>query len=414
MSTPANTKAVAIIGGGPAGLMAAETLTQAGIKVEVYDAMPSVGRKFLMAGKGGMNISNAEPFDKLLSRYGAGLATLETSLSNFSPEHLITWIQSLGISTFVGSSGRVFPIDMKAAPLLRAWLHRLKTSGAEFHVRHQWLGWSDQHQLRFHTPNGEKIISADITILALGGASWPTLGSTGNWVELLNDKLVKIRPLKPANCGFDISWSSYFVERCAGEPLKSVRITFTADGLEHSQKGECVITKTGIEGGLIYSLSSVIRDAIDTMGYALITIDLTPDIDFASLLKKVSLPRGKQSLANHLRKKLKLSGVKSALLHEVLSSAEFSDPIRLCETIKALPVKLISTRPIEEAISSAGGVCFDELDEYLMIKALPGVFCAGEMLDWEAPTGGYLLTACFATGHRAGLGALAWHNKSTH
>lgn len=414
MSTPANTKSVTIIGGGPAGLMAAETLIQAGIKVDIYDAMPSVGRKFLMAGKGGMNISNAEPFDKLLSRYGTGRAPLETSLSNFRPEHLITWIQSLGIGTFVGSSGRVFPSDMKAAPLLRAWLHRLKTSGAEFHVRHQWLGWNDKHQLRFHTPSGEKIISADITILALGGASWSTLGSTGNWAALLNSQSVNIKPLKPANCGFDTNWSSHFIERCAGEPLKSVRITFTGDGLEQPQKGECVITQAGIEGGLIYSLSSVLRDKIDTAGSAVIYIDLTPDIDFASLLKKASLPRNKQSLANYLRKQLKLSGVKSALLHEVLSPAEFSDPIRLCETIKALPVKLISARPIDEAISSAGGVCFDELDENLMIKALPGVFCAGEMLDWEAPTGGYLLTACFATGHRAGLGALTLLNKSTH
>lgn len=392
--------------------MAAEILIQGGVKVNVYDAMPSVGRKFLMAGKGGMNISNAEPLDKLLSRYGAGRPYLDNMLSAFDPNALNAWLNELGINTFIGSSGRIFPSDMKAAPLLRAWLHRLRTAGVMFHVRHQWLGWTDNNCLRFSTPNGEKTVATDATVLALGGASWPQLGSTGAWVLLLTDKTVAISPLKPANCGFDVGWSDYFRSHFAGQPLKSVQISFTAAGINYSQKGEFVITETGLEGGLIYSQSARLRDEITAFGSVTIHIDLAPDKDSTTLINNVSAPRGKQSLANHLRKRLKLAGVQSALLREVLSPAEFADPLHLCAAIKALPIKLTAPRPIDEAISSAGGVCFNALDDKLMIGNMPGVFCAGEMLDWEAPTGGYLLTACFATGRAAGLGALAWCNRT--
>jgi len=410
----ANTKTVAIIGGGPAGLMAAEVLIKSGIKVDVYDAMPSVGRKFLMAGKGGMNISNAEPFDRFLTRYGASRSYIETLLSDFGPGALVAWLKELGINTFTGSSGRIFPTDMKAAPLLRAWLHRLRAAGVVFHVRHQWLGWTENNALRFNTANGEKTSAADATILALGGGSWPQLGSTGAWVPLLHNKSVTINPLKPANCGFEVDWSEYFRSRFAGQPLKSVQLSLIAAGQQVSQKGEFVITQTGLESGLIYSLSALLRDEIAAVGSVTVYIDLAPDNDFDTLLGKVSIPRGKQSLANHLRKRLKLSAVKIALLHEVLSTDDCADPMRLCTTIKALPIKLTGARPIEEAISSAGGICFSAIDDKLMLSAMPGVFCAGEMLDWEAPTGGYLLTACFATGRMAGLGALAWCQQIQH
>lgn len=410
----ANTKTVAIIGGGPAGLMAAEVLIKSGIKVDVYDAMPSVGRKFLMAGKGGMNISNAEPFDRFLTRYGASRSYIETLLSDFGPGALVAWLKELGINTFTGSSGRIFPTDMKAAPLLRAWLHRLRAAGVVFHVRHQWLGWTENSDLRFNTANGEKTSAADATILALGGGSWPQLGSTGAWVPLLHNKSVTINPLKPANCGFEVDWSEYFRSRFAGQPLKSVQLSLIAAGQQVSQKGEFVITQTGLESGLIYSLSALLRDEIAAVGSVTVYIDLAPDNDFDTLLGKVSIPRGKQSLANHLRKRLKLSAVKIALLHEVLSTDDCADPMRLCTTIKALPIKLTGARPIEEAISSAGGICFSAIDDKLMLSAMPGVFCAGEMLDWEAPTGGYLLTACFATGRMAGLGALAWCQQIQH
>jgi len=410
----ANTKTVAIIGGGPAGLMAAEVLIKSGIKVDVYDAMPSVGRKFLMAGKGGMNISNAEPFDRFLTRYGASRSYIETLLSDFGPGALVAWLKELGINTFTGSSGRIFPTDMKAAPLLRAWLHRLRAAGVVFHVRHQWLGWTENSDLRFNTANGEKTSAADATILALGGGSWPQLGSTGAWVPLLHNKSVTINPLKPANCGFEVDWSEYFRSRFAGQPLKSVQLSLIVAGQQVSQKGEFVITQTGLESGLIYSLSALLRDEIAAVGSVTVYIDLAPDNDFDTLLGKVSIPRGKQSLANHLRKRLKLSAVKIALLHEVLSTDDCADPMRLCTTIKALPIKLTGARPIEEAISSAGGICFSAIDDKLMLSAMPGVFCAGEMLDWEAPTGGYLLTACFATGRMAGLGALAWCQQIQH
>jgi uncharacterized flavoprotein (TIGR03862 family) len=397
---------VAVIGGGPAGLMAAEVISQAGIKVDVYDAMPSLGRKFLMAGKGGLNITHSEPYDEFLSRYGSRSTYIKPMLDRFDANTVREWVHQFGIKTFVGSSGRIFPAEMKAAPLLRAWLHRLRRSGVTFHVRHQWLGWSESnpHNLRFSSPQREQEVNADAVVLALGGGSWPKLGSTGIWVRLLVERGVQVNPLLPANCGFDVAWSEHFRERFAGQPLKSVVAAFN----EINQRGDCVITSTGIEGSLIYALSARLRDEIALRESTTLNLDLAPDITMAMLIKKFSQPRGKQSLANHLRKHLGIEGVKAALLREVLSTEQLNDPIKLCSTIKALPITLAATRPIEEAISSAGGISFDAVDGHLMLRALPGIFCAGEMLDWEATTGGYLLNACFASGKTAGEGVVAW------
>ncbi|WP_269454862.1 TIGR03862 family flavoprotein [Methylomonas methanica] len=399
---------VAIIGAGPAGLMAAEVLSQAGVNVTVYDAMPSAGRKFLMAGKGGMNITHSEPLKQFLSRYGARRAELEPILNDFSPDALRAWVQGLGIETFVGTSGRVFPTEMKAAPLLRAWLHRLRSNGVQFRMRHRWLGWSE-NSLRFDTPDGERIIQASTTIFALGGGSWPQLGSTGAWQSILSQRGIAVEPLKPANCGFETAWSDYFRERFAGQPLKPVSILFNnQNGESFTQQGELTIAEYGLEGGLIYALSAPLRDEIAASGSAAIQLDLLPDRSLANIIDRLAKPRGKDSLSNHLRKRLGISGAKAALLREALSAAEMVDPAKLAETLKALPIALTATRPIAEAISSAGGVCFNELDQRLMLRKFPGLFIAGEMLDWEAPTGGYLLTACLATGRAAGLGALAW------
>jgi uncharacterized flavoprotein (TIGR03862 family) len=399
---------VAIIGGGPSGLMAAEVLSQAGVKVDLYDAMPSVGRKFLMAGKGGLNITHSEPFAKLLSRFGSRQNHIKPMLDSFGPEALRTWVRDLGIETFVGSSGKVFPIDMKAAPLLRKWLHKLRIGGVNFHVRHHWLGWQDG-ALRFQTPEGERTVIADAVILALGGGSWPQLGSTGTWVPLLLQHQVPVAPLQPANCGFDVNWSELFRSRFAGQPLKSIRVSVdNPAGLKFSEQGELLITSTGVEGNLIYKMSALLRDRISAMGGVTIYLDLVPGMSKKSLVDKVSQPRGKHSMANHLRKRVGISGVKAGLLRELLPKEVFNESLRLCEAIQAVPIKLVAARPIDEAISSAGGVAFEALDECLMIRTMPGVFCAGEMLDWEAPTGGYLLTACFASGHAAGLGVLAW------
>jgi uncharacterized flavoprotein (TIGR03862 family) len=402
-------KTVAIIGGGPAGLMAAEVLIEAGIKVDLYDAMPSVGRKFLMAGKGGMNISHAEPFDKFLSRYGTRSAYIKPWLDEFTPQALREWVLGLGIKTFIGSSGRIFPADMKAAPLLRAWLHRLRVAGVGFHMRHQWLGWieGDNAALNFATPGGERKIKADAVILALGGGSWPKLGSTGTWVPLLAQRNVLIAPLKPSNCGFDAAWSEHFRMRFAGQPLKSVCVSFrNAEAVDIRRQGELTVTANGLEGGVIYSLSALLRDEIAATGFADIHLDLLPDKDASLLIAKLSQPQGKLSTANHLRKHVGIDGVKAGLLREIVPAPDFGNPARLCSAIKVLPVKLLAARPLDEAISSAGGIAFEALDEHLMIRSLPSVFCAGEMLDWEAPTGGYLLTACFASGRAAGLGAL--------
>lgn len=402
-------KSVAVVGAGPAGLMAAEVLINAGAKVGVYDAMPSAGRKFLMAGKGGMNITHAEAFEQFLSRYAAHRGDLDASLRDFDPESLRAWVKGLGIDTFVGSSGRVFPTEMKAAPLLRAWLHRLREAGVRFHMRQRWLGWSDDGELRFANSSGELLIEADASILALGGGSWPQLGSTGSWPPLLAQQGVEVMPLKPANCGFEVAWSAYFRQRFAGLPLKAVRLHFTdSEGRTFSQAGELMLTDYGLEGGLIYACSALLREEIASAGSARIFLDLCPDRDIPNISARLALPRGKASLANHLRKRLNLEGAKAALLREVLSSAAMQNPEMLAGTLKALPVTLLATRPLAEAISSAGGVSFKALDANLMLRQRPGTFCAGEMLDWEAPTGGYLLTACLATGRTAGQGALAW------
>jgi uncharacterized flavoprotein (TIGR03862 family) len=400
---------VAVIGGGPAGLMAASVLSQNGVWVGLYEAMPSVARKFLMAGKGGMNISHSEPFEKFVSRYGRHRTDLEPMLEAFTPRMVRAWVESLGGGTFVGSSGRIFPTDMKAAPLLRSWLRHLKASGVNFHVRHLWTGWSDDGlTLRFQTPSGECSVRADAVVLALGGGSWARLGSTGAWTPLLRERGVAVEVLKPSNCGFDVVWSDYFRGRFAGHPLKNVGVCFrNSQGNQVCQLGELMVTANGVEGGAIYSLSALLRDELEKTGGAVIAIDLAPDKTVSSLASRLQ-QRGKASLANHLRKRVGIDGVKMALLREVLLPADCADPVKLAEAIKALPVRLLATRPIDEAISSAGGVMFSELNAQLMLKALPGVFCAGEMLDWEAPTGGYLLTACLATGRTAGLGALAW------
>ncbi len=394
-----------VIGGGPAGLMAAEVLSAGGARVDVYDAMPSVGRKFLLAGKGGMNITHAEPYDAFVGRYGARAGAVRPWLDAFPPAALRDWIHGLGVDTFVGTSGRVFPADMKAAPLLRAWLHRLREAGVQFHMRHRWTGWR-AGALVFDTPAGATTVDAAgaATVLALGGASWARLGSDGAWVPLLAARGVDVAPLVPSNCGFDADWSAHFAERHAGAPLTTVALALDGGAF---RKGQCVVTATGIEGSLVYALSAPIRDRIAQDGQATVLLDLLPDHDPRRVLDEVTRPRGTRSMASHLQSRLGIKGVKSGLLHECLSKAEYADPARLARALKALPLVLKRARPIDEAISSAGGVRFDALDG-AMLRDLPGVFAAGEMVDWEAPTGGYLLTACFGSGRAAGQAALDW------
>ncbi|AWT11388.1 aminoacetone oxidase family FAD-binding enzyme [Stutzerimonas frequens] len=397
---------VAIIGGGPTGLMAAEVLGQAGVNVDLYDAMPSVGRKFLLAGVGGMNITHAEDYAAFVSRYAKRAGDLRPLLDAFNPDALREWIHGLGIDTFVGSSGRVFPTDMKAAPLLRAWLKRLRESGVQLHTRQRWLGWDEHGALRIAGPQGESLIEADATLLALGGGSWARLGSDGTWVPLLEARGIAIAPLQPANCGFEVAgWSEHLREKFAGAPLKTVSLALPG---EAPRKGEFVLTAAGIEGSLVYALSARIRNRISRDGAAEVLLDLLPDRTLAQVASALARPRGSQSMAKHLHRQLKLDGVKAALLRELTDAATFQDPQALAAAIKALPIRLVRPRPLDEAISSAGGVPFEELDEGLMLRRLPGVFCAGEMLDWEAPTGGYLLTACFASGRAAAAGMLRW------
>jgi len=395
---------VVIVGGGPAGLMAAEVLSALpGLAVDVYDAMPSVGRKFLMAGKGGMNITHSEPLPDFVGRYGARAGQLAPWLAAFSPTALRDWIHGLGIDTFVGTSGRVFPTEMKAAPLLRAWLHRLRSQGVHFHVRHRWLGWSGAG-LRFATPDGEIVVQAAAVILALGGGSWARLGSDGAWVPVLRDSGIDVAPLKPANCGFDVAWSPYFSERFAGQPVKPV----VASCAGQTRQGEFNITATGIEGGLVYALSAPLRDALARDGHAALTLDLAPGRSIERLAADLARPRGRDSLANHLRRRAGIEGVKAALLRELCPPETLAAPALLAAAIKALAVPVGATRPIDEAISTAGGVSFAALDGALMLHGKPGVFCAGEMVDWEAPTGGYLLTACLASGRVAAAGVRRW------
>jgi uncharacterized flavoprotein (TIGR03862 family) len=401
---------VAVIGGGPAGLMAAEVLSASGAQVHVYDAMPSVGRKFLLAGRGGLNLTHSEPLDAFMSRFGERRAQLEPMLARFGPQQVREWAAGLGIETFVGTSGRVFPTDMKAAPLLRAWLHRLRAAGVQFHMRHRWVGDEalDPASLRFATPSGEVTASADAVVLALGGASWARLGSDGAWAPWLQAKGVDVAPLQPANCGFDgAGWSEHFSSRFAGQPFKSVAISFTdSHGRHFARKGEFVATATGIEGSLIYAASALLRDEIAEKGSATLLLDLLPDRSAEQVLAAVKHPRGARSLSSHLKSRLGLEGIKAGVLYEALSREAMHDPQQLASTIKAVPLKLVAARPIDEAISTAGGVRFDALDAQLMSKALPGVFVAGEMLDWEAPTGGYLLTASMASGAAVARGAI--------
>jgi uncharacterized flavoprotein (TIGR03862 family) len=402
-------KSVAIIGGGPAGLMAAEVSSARGLEVDVYDSMPSLGRKFLMAGKSGLNITHSEPFDKFVSRYGERRAQIEPMLKRFGPSELRQWVYGLGIETFVGTSGRVFPVGMKASPLLRAWLKRLGDAGVTFHPRHKWRGGiaaagGGSSIIRFESSDGEKEIQADVIVLALGGGSWSRLGSDGAWVPWLDQVAAQVEPLKPSNCGFDVDWSPHFRERFEGHPIKSVVLSFGS----FRQQGEFIVTKEGVEGSLIYTASALLRDEIYERGRAVMTLDLAPDRSHEWLLERLSKPRGSRTMARHLEKTVGIKGAKAGLLHEFVSKENFADAARLAHYIKNLPLPLIATRPLDEAISSAGGVKFESLDEHLMIRSWPGVFCAGEMLDWEAPTGGYLLTACFASGYTAGEGVLKW------
>jgi uncharacterized flavoprotein (TIGR03862 family) len=395
---------VAVIGGGPAGLMAAEVLSQGGVRVDVYDAMPSVGRKFLMAGKGGLNLSHAEPREQFLGRYRDRRTFVEPWLNAFGAVELRAWARDLGVETYVGSSGRIFPSDMKAAPLLRAWLHRLRATGVRFHMRHRWLGLTEGGSLRFATPDGEVAVRTDAVVLALGGGSWARLGSDGAWLPVLEELGVAVAPLRPANCGFDVPWSEHFRTKFAGQPVKSVAATFAGE----RRMGEFVVTEHGVEGGLIYALSARLRDAIEANGYADLEIDLLPGKSYERVLADVAHPRGSRSMASHLQSRVGVAGVKAGLLRECVPKEDFGVPPGLTLAIKSLKLRLVSPRPIDEAISSAGGVRFDALDEHLMLREKPGVFCAGEMLDWEAPTGGYLLTACLASGHAVGQGVLDW------
>jgi uncharacterized flavoprotein (TIGR03862 family) len=398
------TRVVAIVGGGPAGLMAAEVAATHGLEVHVFDAMPSVGRKFLMAGKSGLNLTHSEPLPGFLDRFGPAHRYIEPALTAFGPEAVRAWATDLGIETFVGSSGRVFPVDFKAAPLLRAWLRRLRGDGVRFHVRHRWTGWNEAGLLIFETPDGSDTFTADALILALGGASWPSLGSDGAWEGLLAVKGVPVAPLMPANCGFDIGWTEHISSRYLGQPVKPVTLTSDAG----TTRGEFVISATGVEGSGIYLHSAALRDRIAADGSAVLTIDLLPDWSPDRVRRALTAPRGSRSMADHLRRTVNITGVKAALARECLPPSVFADSAALARGLKALSLKATALRPIAEAISSAGGIRWGGLDERLMLRALPGVFAAGEMLDWEVTTGGYLLTACLALGWQAGSGAADW------
>ena len=450
---------IAVIGAGPAGLMAAETLAQAGHTVQVFEAKPSAGRKFLMAGRGGLNITHSEPSERFNTRYGARAPELGAMLARLDANALREWVQSLGIDTFVGSSGRVFPAEMKAAPLLRAWMQRLRKQNVQFLMRHRWLGFELDHRseeqgaeasrpasrpsekqvsearagakqtLRFESPKGEVTVTPDATILALGGGSWARLGSDGAWWPLLQQHGVELAPLLPSNGGFEIKWSQYFIEQCAGQPLKTAEFWLTTAPAKATKsrrknakaapiqsaaaqtahlRGECLMTEHGLEGGVIYTLSAALRDQILHHGSATLYVDLLPDHTAEKVFTEVSHPRGTRSLSSHLRSRLGIHGVKAALLRECLPAETFKDPLKLAAGLKALPIVLTACRPIDEAISTAGGVQFEGLTKQLMIKNLPGVFCAGEMLDWEAPTGGYLINGVIASGKAAAVGVTEW------
>lgn len=424
--------AVAVVGGGPAGLMAAEVLRQAGLAVHLFDAMPSVGRKFLLAGRGGLNLTHAEDFDAFVSRYAASAPALRGLLTAFGPQVLRSWVHGLGVDTFVGSSQRVFPVDMKAAPLLRAWMHRLRTAepgapAVQFHMRHRWVGWEeapsnipsvangDVHTLCFDTPAGTVRLQAKAVVLALGGASWSRLGSDGAWWPRLAAAGVPLSPFQPSNCGFDVAtdrgagWSPFFRERFAGHALKSVSLRFSDEqGHSFERQGEFVVTQSGVEGSLVYAVSAPLREAINHNGFARFHLNLLPSRSAQQVLIQVAHPRGSRSVSSHLKSRLGLDGVKVGLLNELLSKELLHHPELLAQRLQALPITVVAPRPLEEAISTAGGVKWDAVDDFLMLRQQPGVFVAGEMIDWEAPTGGYLMTGCLSTGRQAGQGAAAY------
>ncbi len=415
---------MAVIGGGPAGLMAAQVLAQGGAPVRVYEAMGSLGRKFLLAGRGGLNLTHSEPAERFMSRYGDRQAQVTPWLQDFGAQAVRDWAAALGIETFVGSSGRVFPTQMKASPLLRAWLQALQAQGVQVSTRHHWQGWSEAGALVFATPAGDRSVAAPVVVLALGGGSWARLGSDGAWVPLLSQQGVDLAPLQPANCGFDVAgpqgrgWTPFFSSRFAGQPFKSVALRFTdSRGRSFARKGEFVATQTGVEGSLVYAVSQLLRDEIAARGQASFELDLLPDRSAEQVLNEVARPRGSRSMASHLKGRLGLDGIKSALLHELLDKAAWQQPERLAQAIKGLKLTVVATRPLDEAISTAGGVRLEGLGDDLQLRRSPtagqAVFCAGEMLDWEAPTGGYLLTAVLASGRRAGQGALAQWRRLT-
>jgi uncharacterized flavoprotein (TIGR03862 family) len=412
MELEADVRTAAVIGAGPAGLIAAEEIAKAGFRVTVYERMPSPGRKFLLAGRGGLNLTHGEPLENFLRRYGDRAAALTAAIESFPPSRLREWAEALGQKTFEGSSGRIFPEAFKASPLLRAWLRRLDETGVAFAFHHRWRGWNEDGALLFDTPKGKASVRADAAVLALGGASWPRLGSDGSWTESLAGKGISLAPLQPSNCGFNVGWSETFRERFAGTPLK--RIALSAD--EVTIRGEAVIADYGLEGGAIYALSPLLREEIIAAGTATLHIALRPDLAETEVAKRLSAPRGKQSFSNFLRKAINLPPVAVALLHEwaAANGARLQDlqPEKLAAIIHRLPIVLNGIAPVESAISTAGGIAFGELDENFMLRKLPGVFAAGEMLDWEAPTGGYLLQACFATGVAAGRGAVHWLSRN--
>jgi uncharacterized flavoprotein (TIGR03862 family) len=399
---PSSKAGVAVIGAGPAGLMAAQVLAEGGCAVTVYDRMPSVGRKLLMAGRGGLNLTHSEPLERFLPRYGSAAAQLAPLIEAFPPQALIAWAEGLGQETFVGSSGRVFPKALKASPLLRAWLARLAQLGVDIRTRHDWLGWDAKGRLRFAAPGGKVVVAADATVLALGGASWPRLGSNGAWVPVLAKAGVAVSPLKPANAGFDVGWSEVMRDRFAGQPLKAIALTFGNQRV----RGEAMVTRHGLEGGGVYALSAAIREALEAGGPARLWIDLRPDLKAPDLAARIAHAPPDQSVANRLRKALHMTPVETNLLREAHGKDLPSDPAALAEAIKGAPLTLSAIRPIARAISTAGGVALHAVDDDLMLKGRPGVFVAGEMLDWEAPTGGYLLQASFATGAAAARGVL--------
>ncbi|MCA8893026.1 MAG: TIGR03862 family flavoprotein [Hyphomonas sp.] len=398
------TDRVAIIGSGPAGLMAAEVLSDAGVGVDVYEAMPSAGRKFLMAGKSGLNISHTGSAHDVLMRYHDYGGLFPDQIGAFGPDEVTAWMKGLGMPAHVGPTGRIFPQSMKASPLLRAWLRRLAERGVELHLKHRWTGWAPDGALTFDSPEGQVTVSPAATVFALGGGSWRRLGSDGAWASLFEQAGIDVTPFKPSNCGFTVDWSDRMRERFAGAPVKGVLLSAG----EQATREEFAVTARGVESGGVYTLSAILRDKIDVAGSAALWLDLLPDMDMSEIAKRLAAAPPKQSRSNRLRKALKLTGVKAALLFECADREALNDPARAAEAIKALPLKLTGIVPLDEAISTAGGVAWEALDDQFMLKAMPGRFCAGEMIAWDAPTGGYLITACMATGRAAGRGVLDW------